>query len=210
MKKRLFQLLVFVFCITCIQAIAQDTADKAPANLSEAFSELKSKSTDYEDYEVVKKFRLENFWKQINDTITAKDNAYKETLTEIKSLKTQIKDMTASMEQKEQQVVDSQYLVDHLKFLGISINKDTYVFVNIFIILVLAAVIGIGFGRFKENERVTTTKKKEAVDAEEELEDYKRKSKEKEMKLRRELQTEINKNEELSKEIIQLKKKKTT
>ena len=63
MKKRLFQLLVFVFCITCIQAIAQDS-DQAPANLSEAFSELKSKSTDYEDYEVVKKFRLESFWKQ--------------------------------------------------------------------------------------------------------------------------------------------------
>ncbi|MBT33094.1 MAG: hypothetical protein CMO01_25830 [Thalassobius sp.] len=209
MKKRLFQLLVFVFCITCIQAIAQDS-DQAPANLSEAFSELKSKSTDYEDYEVVKKFRLESFWKQINDTLNAKESAYKESLTEIKSLKTQIKDMTASMEQKDQQVEDSQYLVDHLKFLGISINKDTYVFVNIFIILVLAAVIGIGFGRFKENERVTATKKKEAVEAEEELEDFKKKTKEKEMKLRRELQTEINKNEELGKEIIQLKKKKTT
>merc|ERR1711916_183983 len=160
-----------------------------------AFEDLKSKSSDYQDFEVVKKFRLEDFWKQINDTLEAKESAFNESQTEINSLNKRIEEMSADMEMKDQQVADSQYQVDHLKFLGMSINKDTYVFVNIFIILVLAVTIGIGFGRFKENERITTEKKKESLQAEEELEDYKKKAKEKEMKLRRDLQTEINKNE---------------
>ncbi|MEM1135775.1 MAG: hypothetical protein AAGI07_08025, partial [Bacteroidota bacterium] len=85
----------------------------------------------------------------------------------------------------------------------------SYVYFNFFIILALAAIIGIGFGRFKENERITAEMKKEAENANTELDDYRKNAKEKEMKLRRELQTEVNKNEDLGKEIIQLKKKKT-
>lgn len=207
MFKSTLRTFITSFCLALSFATSAQDA-QTPSNLSESFEELKAKSADYEQYQVVPNTRLNSFWKQITDTITAKENAYQNATSEINSLNKKMQDMEAEMAQKDQKVEESQYLVDHLTVLGISMSKSGYVYLNFFIILALAAVIGIGFGRFKENERVTSENKKLASDAEVELENFKKKAKEKEMKLRRELQTEINKNEDLGKEIIQLKKKK--
>lgn len=198
-----------VFLLASISSFAQEEQEQAPANLNAAFEELKDKSANYEQYQVVANSRLEAFWKQITDTLAAKESAINNARSEIRQLKSKIEEMEITMAEKDKKVEDSQYLVDHLTVLGISMSKNGYVYFNFFLILVLAAVIGIGFGRFKENERIASDKKKLAETAENALEDYKKKAKEKEMKLRRELQTEINKNEDLNKEIIQLKKKKT-
>ncbi len=200
----------FLILSAGLDVLAQDQSNTPPSNLNEAFEELKAKSADYEQYQVVSNTRLNNFWKQVNDSISAKESQFQNAQSEISQLNIKMQDMTAEMTQKDKKVADSQYLVDHLKVLGISVSKSGYVYFNFFIIIALAAIIGIGFGRFKENEKTSVEKTKLAESAEAELEDYKKKAKEKEMKLRRELQTEINRNEDLSKEVIQLKKKKTT
>jgi len=205
--RALFALLLIT---SAANIFAQDQSTNPPGNLNEAFEELKAKSADYEQYQVVPNTRLNTFWKQVNDSINAKESQFQNAQSEISQLNIKMQDMTAEMAQKDKQVADSQYLVDHLKVLGISMSKNGYVYFNFFIILALAAIIGVGFGRFKENEKTAVEKTKLAENAEVELEEYKKKAKEKEMKLRRELQTEINKNEDLSKEVIQLKKKKTT
>ncbi len=208
----MYKIIFFAFIILnfSLTTLAQDGQEAPPSNLNEAFEELKDKSANYEQYQVVANARLDAFWKQITDTLAARENAYNNTLSEIRDLNNKMEAMQADMEKKDQQMADNQYLVDHLKVLGISFSKTGYVYFNFFIILALAVVIGLGFNRYKENEKIAVDKKKLAETAEAELEDYKKKAKEKEMKLRRELQTEINKNEDLNKEIIQLKKKKTT
>jgi len=149
--------LIFVLQLAFIQnSTAQET--NPALTLEQSFEELKAKSADYEQYQVVTNTRLNNFWLQISDTLKTKDDTYQKAQNEISQLNTQIKDMDSQMAEKDKKVADSQYLVDHLKILGISVSKNGYVYFNFFLILALAAVIGIGFGRFKENERIASEK----------------------------------------------------
>ncbi|MEM1136854.1 MAG: hypothetical protein AAGI07_13535, partial [Bacteroidota bacterium] len=128
MQIKYLSLLFFFLLAVSFNIYAQDATDKnkPPVNLNAAFEELKSKSTDYEDYEVIKKLRLNNFWKQVTDTLSVKESAYKTSQAEIKELKTKIMEMEIEMQKKDKQVADSQYLVDHLEVLGIPFNKNSY------------------------------------------------------------------------------------
>lgn len=180
--------------------IAQDAAT-SDNSLKGAFEQLKEDSYDFENNEVIKKPLLEQFWRQVNDTLAARKQEYQEAQGKISELNNTIAGMEAAMAQKDKAMEENQFLVEHIHVLGIPLPKNVYVYANFIIILALGGVIGYGYGKYKQNEKIAQTKTTEYQKAVDDLENYKKKAKDKEMKLRRELQTEINKNEELKKRI---------
>ena len=185
---------------------AQQAASNQQQSLKESFEELKDKSSDYEIYEVIKESSLDAFWQEISDTLKARQQEFSEAKNTIGTLNNKIKGLEATIVEKDKAVAESQYLIDHIYVLGIPINKTVYMYLNFFIIIGLALFIGAGYKNYKSSIHTARAKTDECQHAIDESEDYRKKAKEKEMKLRRELQTYINKNEELKKQMMVLKK----
>jgi len=199
MKTR-FLLSILIFAALSFHSSFAQT-DSASGSLEEAFEQMKEDSYDFENNEVIKKALLNQFWQQVTDTLAARRNRYQESQNQIASLKAEIEELEATIDEKDKAVEENQYLINHLYVLGVPINKTAYIYLNFIIILALGGVIGYGYGKYKHSNNVARIKTEEYEKAVEDLDKYKKKAKEKEMKLRRELQTEVNRNEELKKRI---------
>ncbi|MBX2843631.1 MAG: hypothetical protein KTR26_17810 [Flammeovirgaceae bacterium] len=195
-------------CCFWIQSNAQNSDSTSIKNsLQGQFEDLKKKSTDYEVYEVVKKSNLNSLWKSITDSIAVRDK-------EIANSKAKIGEQANSIGELKSELTDTQTALeeskegrDNLSFIGIVMNKNTYIYISCFVIFVLLGLAGIAFSRFKASNEIAQEKIQEYEQITEELQDYKKKTYQKETKLRRELQTEINKNEELNQKLLKIQNK---
>ncbi|WP_020530854.1 hypothetical protein [Flexithrix dorotheae] len=198
---------IIIFCFW-IQSNAQNSDSTSTQNsLQGQFEDLKKKSSDYEVYEVVKKSNLNSFWKSITDSIAARDGEIAKGKSKIVEQSKSIDDLKNQLAETEKALEESKEGRDNLSFIGIVMNKDTYIYISCFVIFILLGVAGIAFSRFKASNEIAQEKIKEYEEATEELQDYKKKTYQKETKLRRELQTEINKNEELNQKLLKIQNK---
>ncbi|GAA4423995.1 hypothetical protein GCM10023188_03290 [Pontibacter saemangeumensis] len=220
--KPFFLLLFFASSFTV--ASAQGTAKKgAPANntLARQFNNLKDNANSYVEnnrtYKVVGVTSLDAFWKSVQDTIEAREKklieAGKERDQELAEAKESIQKQNSQLEAikkefaaKEQEVQQSAYNVANLSVLGIDMEKQNYVILSFAVIITLLVLLGIFLMQYRSSKLVAVEKQKAFDEIDQEYNEYKKNAREKELKVKRELQTEMNRIEELNQQIASLKK----
>lgn len=220
--KAFFLLLSLAFTLNV--ANAQRTAKEgSPArnSLPEQYNRLKSGSNSYSeggrDYKVINVKSMDAFWKSVQDTIKAREQAMvqagkntEQALVVAKdSIQKQHTQLQAIREQyaaKEQEVQQSAYNVANLQVLGMDMEKQNYVILSFIVIVVLLLIAGIMLVQYRSSKQTAVDKQKAYDEIDNEYNEYKKNAREKELKLKRELQTEMNRIEEMNQEIASLKK----
>lgn len=227
---------VFAFWVFLLAGVAEaQTPTTAPAtkrttaapttprnnSLQQQFNSLKYRSSTHnefnQDYKVVKLRSLDAFWKNVADTLRARQLKVKQARKDIEQELQQAKNNLQAQEkqlqvlkqenaQKELAVQQSAHNVANISFLGLDMNKTTFVILSWGIIAILLIGLGVIFYLYKNSKYVADEKVKSYNDVEQEFKTHKQTARDKELKIKRELQTEINRVEELKQEIAALKK----
>lgn len=196
MKIRIFAALVFAF--GAIQGAAAQGADEEPVNdLKAQFEYLKDRSNNYQDYKVVRKSALDNFWESVEDTLTENRAEISSLAKEVGDLEKQVADLQKQVQERDLALSEQEHQIEHMDFLGMELTKGAYITYTWTIIILLLVAVAFLWFRFKSAHSVTARTLDEFKLLQEEFEAHRKSSREKETKLRRDLQTEINKLEEL-------------
>ncbi|MDQ3289652.1 MAG: hypothetical protein M3Q05_00025 [Bacteroidota bacterium] len=189
--------------------------------LQNQFNALKSRSTSYREYEqdfkVVQVKRLDAFWKNVQDSLRAREatvrKAGKSTEQALKKAKQDLARYEAELQslkqanlRKEQQIQQNEHDVASLSVFGLDMDKQVYVILSWIIILGLL-ITALVFSYLYKKSKVTTDQKVKAFEeVSQEFNVHKQSARERELKIKRELQTESNRVAELTQEITLLKK----
>ncbi|MFC6999021.1 hypothetical protein [Rufibacter roseus] len=220
--------LSLIFCAVVVTSGLAQTQTAAPAQnrsaytLQQQFNSMKFSSSPYKefghDYRVVRESRLEAFLKSVQDTLKVREqsikNAGKETAValektqkELEVQKAQVQALQQDNAKKEQQLQQFDHDISHLSVLGLDMDKQLYVVISLAIIVGLGAMAAVFAFMFKNSNSVTQQKIKAYEELDQELKDYKTASREREIKLKREMQSEANKVEDLKQELAELRKR---
>lgn len=187
-------------------AMAQDDTPEVDNSLKAQFNELKNRSNSYQEYKVVKVVSLDNFWKNVEDTLAAVHKEILDANNAIAAQNKRLDSLNQTLEAREEALEQSEYDIAHLQVLGMDVQKDSYVSFTWGVFFVLLLILAIAFAKYKSSNKVAIEKKADYEELSQELNEYKQKAREKEIKLMRELQTERNTIEELNQKIATLRK----
>lgn len=194
----LIKRMIFVLCVMVSSGVmAQDE----PQNLDQRFNEIKKESYDHNEYEVIKKTRLNAFWRIVQDSVENLEVNLQNAKNTIQDQQAEIKGINETLAETRSNLEESEYASSRISVLGIYVLKSTFlttISVIIGSLLVLLGFIGI---KFRTNEKVTSRKKRDYQELADEFEEYRKIVRQREIKLKRELQTERNKIEELKHKI---------
>jgi hypothetical protein len=190
MKKFIF---TSVFLVTTLAANAQDTLN----TLDSKWNYMLSKAENYEAYKVINKNQLNEVYKSIQDTLSqlraglaAERLKVKGQNDQILLLNKQIKDEKAKFDQ----VTDEK---DSIGFMGMQINKYAYVSLLWIILIGITAGSALMFFLYRNSKNIARAKTQEYDMLDKQLEEARAAKTETERKLKREMQTLINKLDEL-------------
>lgn len=163
------------------------------------YQEMIEDSETYEIYKVIRSTRLDNFWKEAMDSINTQNVEIAELQSNINALNEKINNQNARINTLEKELVASNETNNTIGFLGIDFNKAVYHVIVWAIVGACVLMIFILFGMFKRSNAVTANALKDFHELEGEYDSHKAKSHEKYVKIKRELQTAVNKLEEMRK-----------
>ena len=166
-------------------------------NLQNQFTDLRDNSETFKEYKVIKLYELNKFWKGVTDTLNVNSTTITELQNKVARHDAEIKNLNDIIAKNKSEMIDLEFGVAHITILGLPMSKTAYQIVNFTIIITLLVLIA--FLVFKYNERRSTAKEKINAynNLEEKFAEYQKTALEKQMKLRRELQTERNKLEQI-------------
>lgn len=136
--------------------------------------------------------------KNYNDTLSTTRKQLKEAKATLAEQTKTIDTLKASASTKDQSLAQSKAKVDEVNLLGMPLSKSTYNLIMWGLVIAFGAIAAIVIARSGSHSREASYRIKLYNELEEEYKIYKTKANEKEKKLARELQTERNKNDELT------------
>ena len=190
MMKLLTTLLLIGTALTVLPVIAQEKA----TTLDEQFVDAIEKSNRYEDYKVVKIYKLNNLKKNVQDTIAALQENLNGAIGTINLQKNDISVANDSIAQLQGQLSLSKQKEDGISLFRSLIKKSTYKTAMWAIIGVLGLIVLFLLYKFKNSNSVTKEAREKLAATEAEFDDHRQKNLEQQQILRRKLQDEINKN----------------
>lgn len=191
---------LFTFSNGFCQTAAQDEAQTVNT-LSSQYKQLKDEANNYQIYQVVKESALDNFWGSVADTLHETSVTIASLNAEVAKLKNQVKELKSQVAERDTSLSKQEYNIDHMSFLGMMLTKSTYVVITWIIIFILLIIALILFFRFQNANKVTVRTRKEFAQLQEEFEMQRKKARETESKIKRDLQTELNRVEELKSQL---------
>ena len=132
------------------------------------------------------------YWGLGQDWLKAKQQAINNAQATITAQEPKINSLNGTITTQQATIDEKEFDTTHINVLGIAWSKETYKVFNFVAIIALILLVGFLFFQFKNSQRIAVAKKKDFTKLSEEYEEYKRTALEKQMKLRRELQTERN------------------
>lgn len=171
-------------------------AQEQPATLDQQYQELKQNANDYQDYEVIKKFTLNQFWSVVQDSVNNLKSQINNLQARVDDQQNKVKEINQQMQEQKTALEESEYASTRMNFLGMLIRKDVFLTTagTVFAILIITlAFIGI---KFRMNDKLTRRKKRDFEELSAEFEEYRKIVRQREIKIKRELQTAQNKLEE--------------
>jgi hypothetical protein len=192
MKK---SLIVVLFMVVSSTAFAQNNGP----SLEQKWSRMLEKAENYDPYKVIKKTELADFWKSVNDSIVRYQKELKTERRTVASQQAEISQLKNTSAELNTTLSQTQIDKDSVTFLGIKANKFLYLSTLCLLFLVAVAGIVVLYYMYMNSNSVTTQKISAYAVLSKEFDEYKLGKIEMERKLRRELQTQVNKLEELKK-----------
>lgn len=201
---------------------AQDAATKevkASDQLQNQFKSLKDDANSYREgnreYKVVSVSAMDAFWKSVESNIKATETKLEKARSgskeELEQAQSKIDAQQAQIEalQKDNALKDEEVRKsDSISVFGLLyIPKQAFVILMLSIIGLLLVVAAVLYFQFKNSKVVTDQKKRAYDEIDAELQEVKKNAREKELRLKRDLQTEMNRIDELNQEIAALQKK---
>ena len=177
--------------ITISTAMSQD--------LNSQFNEMVESSETYNEYKVIQRTKLNSFWTTVMDSIDTYRNEEIALNDTINRKDQKINQLESSLKEANQKLSQSDFEKTHLNFIGIDIKENTFVTIFWIVVIVLVAAIIFFVLRYSNSMKTTSRKIKDYELLNEEYEEYKRRNLEKERKIKRDLQTAVNRYEELRK-----------
>ena len=187
--KRVLLIAIVLFLVTGNLIKAQ--------NLNEQHESLMKVSTTYQDYKVIKIDIFNQFWENLQDTITVLRNNQLVLNEEIVSLRGDLSETKTQLEQINVDLESSNFVRDRISFIGIPLKKGTYNIIVWGLIFILCGLVVFFFLRFKRSNTITRSTKKECNAMTVEFDNYKKNARDKDLVLKRELQTALNTIDEL-------------
>src|SRR5690606_27367987 len=186
-------LVLFLFLVNANAQTEQPEPSLTDSNLEGQFEFIYDKSSNYQEYKVVKRVWLDQLRNNILDSVASVEEklATSQKLTEDQN--NEITSLKNSLEETNNNLTTVSAEKDSITFLGTQIEKSAYKTIMWSIVLLLALIILFLAYKFKNANTITREAKKTLIEVEEEYEDYRRKALEREQKVRRQLQDEINK-----------------
>ncbi len=163
------------------------------ATLDEQFTDVIDKSNRYEDYKVVKIYKLNNLRKSVMDSLQAVELDLSNAQNEIGTQGTEINDLKQEVANLQTALNTSKSKEDGIELFGSLIKKSTYKTTMWGIIGALILLSLFLFFRFRNSNSITKTANQKLAETEEEFESHRQRTLEREQQLRRKLQDEINK-----------------
>lgn len=188
--KRFFIILFTGFSLFCY---AQDN----DLSIKERWSKTIDKSETYNEYKVIKRTALSELWKAVEDTMNGLRQDLAEERSVVKSQASQITSMKKEAEEKETLLQNAISERDNMSFLGMPVEKSVYSTMMWIFVFILSGICAFLFFLFKRSHSVTTEKIRDYDQLQKAFEEYKQGKMEMERKLKREMQTYINKIEEM-------------
>jgi flagellar biosynthesis chaperone FliJ len=190
--KKLILIALLLFCsVSLSYSQESETNDNS---LKGQFEALKKTSNNYQDYEVVKKFKLNTLQKNTLDSIVAYKNEITTLKNTIASQNDEISSLTNTLDNTKVALTNSKEKEDGIEFLGILTQKSTYNTILWSIIGLLLIALAYFIYRFNASNSITKESKAKLTEVESEFELYRQKKLEEMQQVRRKLQDEINKN----------------
>lgn len=207
MKSHFIFTLLFLFAFSVVKAQEPAAGEtSAPNNLVNQFNNLKDNSNSYQEYKVIRLTSLNSFWKSVQDSINATEAELVQARGSIQAQNEKVLSLEQENAQKDNEVQQSAYDIENISVLGMDMQKQSYLALSWGIIIILFIILGIFAYLYKNSQLVTTEKRKAFEEVDQEFNEYKIKAREKELRIKRELQTEMNRAEELTQQITLLKK----
>ncbi len=167
--------------------------------LEQKWGRMLEKAENYDPYKVIKKTELADFWKSTNDTIQRYQKELKGQRSLISTQKSEITQLKAQTVELNTALSQNESDKNSVSFLGIKANKFAYLSTLMLLFVIALAGIGILYYMFANSNSIASQKVSAYQVLSKEFDEYKLGKIEMERKLRRELQTQVNKLEELKK-----------
>lgn len=167
--------------------------------LEQKWVKMLERAENYEPYKVIKKVELADFWKSTHDTLQRYQKELKSERAAIANQKTEIAQLKAQAIELNTKLAQNETDRNSVSFLGIKANKFAYLSTLCFLLVIALVAIGFLFYLYTNSNIITAQKINAHQMISKEFDEYKLGKIEMERKLRRELQTQVNKLEELKK-----------
>ncbi len=176
---------------------AQNEEEQKPSlnngTIEEQFDFMVEKSSNYEEYKVIKKTWVNTFRAHFLDSLKSMrgDISGKQSLISQKG--TQIDSLNAQLQQTREQLQTAIKNRDSLSLIGMRLNKIAYNGVMWALIGILIVAVVVFVGLYKRSNKVTVLTKNDLTQLKEEFEEHRRRSREQMEIIKRKHLDEINK-----------------
>lgn len=189
--KRLMFFAVLLF-VTGV-AVSQNNRE----TLNQKWDKMLNKAETFQLYKVIKISEMNDVWKAVKDTVTGLKSELVQERELIAQQRKQIGELQLQVGDVNGSLARVKSERDNMSFIGMEVNKYSYNTALWVLILIVASGTAILFFLYRNSNKVTVQKIKDYEDLSTRFEEYKQSKIEMERKLKRELQTHMNRIEEL-------------
>ena len=192
MTKKTLVLLYLCLMLGAI-LLAQEQPAEPTNNLDDQFTDVIENSNRYQDYKVVKIYKLNALKQNVMDSIAALDKDLATANDTIAAKDNKINQLSSSLKSTQDDLTESRAKENGISLFGMLLTKSTYNTIMWSVTGLLLLLLVITIVRFRQSNTVTKASQLKLSEVEEEYEDYRTRTLEREQQLRRKLQDEINK-----------------
>lgn len=189
MKRLLLTFLVSL----CFYAEIHAQAENETNTLEQQFTDVFEKSNSYQDYKVIKKFKLNQLRKSVSDSVSALEAEIKSISESLESQQSEIESLKQTLAATNNDLAASREKEDGIHLFGMLLKKSTYNTILWSIIGLLLFLLVVFVLRYRNSNTVTKEAKLKLSETEEEFDAHRARALEREQQLRRKLQDELNK-----------------
>ncbi len=183
-------ILLIIFLLTAPIIFSQEKDN----SIEDQFTDVIEKSNNYQEYKVVKKYKLYNLRKNVLDSIAQLEKTISTANKENKAQTVTISSLKEELQNTQNELSISKEKEDGMSLFGSMIKKSTYNTLLFSVIGLLIMGLLFLFFQFKSSHAITKMTKEKLQETEEEFEAHRQRALQREQELRRKLQDEINKN----------------
>ena len=161
--------------------------------VNEQFEYMFSKSSRYQQYKVVQIDWLQQFQRNVLDTITMLETTIASKDDEILKQKAEIENLNNSLTESNSKIEELSTQIESISLFGIQWEKGVFKSFMFLIIGALTVLLGLFIFQFKRSNVITNKTKADLKELEEEFDQHRKRAIEREQKVMRRLQDELNK-----------------